>query len=195
MPNRPEDIDEGSPYATDNTRFSDTQGATRVQAPQNLRPGPGMRFIDKEEVGRIGTTGRAALNVDRPVQLTQLDFDPRVSCPIGVKPVSFDHDPRNEIGSSGTTIIPEYVILSKLKSQGADENMLLWAQAKGQMGQHIGMPILKQLEALAKYGDMVARGMLSYILVSVHPAIDRNLRARQSQQVARAAGMGFRPSR
>lgn len=180
--------DDGAPYSGAGPSQPDTKGAPRVMNPVlvgGMRPGVVNRIIPKEETTRLGTSGRASIHVERPVELTPLPYDPRRF--VGVEPTRLPTDPRREVGSGGIDTMPGYVILSRLKATGAEEWMLHWVHVRGQRGQLVPDDVIYQLQVLAQYGDAVALRMLKYI-DQVHGAI-RN--AAMAQRQSQAARMGI----
>lgn len=178
-------VDDGAPYAGSGPSQPDTKGAPRVINPVvtgGMRPGVAPRLIDKQETTRLGTSGRAFIGVDRPVEPTALPYDPTRFA--GAVPTRLDYDPRREVGSGGIDTMPGYVILSRLKATGAEEWMLHWVWVRGQRGQLVPDDVIFQLQVLTKFGDAVALRMLRYI-DQVHRAIYQAANAQRQSQAAR----------
>lgn len=181
----PDDTDDGNPYGGSDGDY-DRGGAARVAHPGDIPAGPSRKFIPRDVVERIGTQGRAPLHVERPVEPTRLPFNPfRFS---GVQPTRLPTDPRGTIGTSVAST-PAHVVLSRLKSKGAEPWMLHWVYDRGTRGVPTDIDILRQCDLLARFGDTIAPRLLSYAQ-SINARIEMIQRSQRQQSQQRAQGMG-----
>ncbi len=179
-------LDDGDIYGSSGVADSDSSGATRIQRPGFIRPGVPLKPVPKGEYEHLGTYGRAPVDVDRPVVPTPLDFDPRISAPIGVAPTRFDHDPRSDIGTS-TDIQPAHVVLARLKVKGAEPYMLQWIHGRARRGILTSPEIIDQCRLLHYYGDGLAGQVAQYAMQT--NAFLANQQQRVQQDVARRIGV------
>lgn len=186
-----DETDDGNPYGGTEGNY-DGSGSTRVRHPGDIPAGPQRKFVPREVIEKIGTQGRAPLHVERPVEPTSLPFNPFRFA--GVTPTRLPTDPRSTIGTAVAST-PAHVVLSRLKSKGAEEWMLHWVYDRGTRGIPTDADILKQCFFLAKFGDAAAQRLLAYAQ-SINGRIEMINRGRNqaAHQQAQRMGIFRRPS-
>lgn len=187
MPKHPlDDVDDGNPYGGASPLTPDFSGGTRV-IPGEARAGAAPRLVEDPSQMRIGTTGRASLNVEHPVpptDLSKLPFNPMTH--VGAVPTRFRGDPRNQLGSLDTDFYPEHVALAQLKVQGCKPWMFGWVYARGKRGLMTSSAFLRQCVVLSHYGDVEAGKLYGYAQ-QVNNAVAQALRSAEQSARARLA--------
>lgn len=179
-------IDDGSPHGGSRPANPDASGATRVRVPPVMKTGAAWRFIPREETQRQGSSGRANIHVERPVELTTLGYDPRDPRSVGAAPTTLSHDPRDSrsIGAvDSREESPAFVVLTRLKTTGAEPWMLEWVYRRGRRGVPTDQSIYNQVVLLAHYGDALAPRLAHYI-VHTNTQIARAMASRRQAQAA-----------
>lgn len=159
-----DEIDDGNPYGGNGASSGDLQGATRVQHPGVSRPGAAPRIFPEQERARIGTTGRASLNVQHPttpIDLASLPVNPLTH--VGAIPTKFTYDPRTAPpGSLSQVLAPAYLVMDRLSKIGVEAWMFSWVHERARRGFGVDSTILRKLEALHYFGEPQAAKLYAY---------------------------------
>ena len=186
-----DDVDDGNPYGGASPVTPDFQGGTRV-IPGEFRPGAPPRLVEDPANMRIGTTGRASLNVEhptKPVDLREFPYNPMSH--VGAVPKKFAVDPRRQLGSPDTELYPEHVVYAQLKVQGAKPWMFNWVWVRGQNGHATGALFLRQCALLFHYGDVEAGKLYQYasqvnaVVRQAMQSAEQSARARLARSIGR----------